>query len=151
MRLPAVVMFPRLFGWIRLRALLRMLLLSQVGLVVWCALRHTPTWDEPGHLVAGISHWEFGTFDLMRVNPPLVRMVGTVPLLFANPAKEWSRYDASVGARSERWIRTDFIRANGRRDNVRNDAHIAAVALGLVGMKCVDSNPTRTKGLPWVL
>ena len=40
------------------------------------------------------------------------------------------------------------VQAWGQAGNVRNDAHIAAVALGLVGMKCVISNPTRTKGLP---
>lgn len=51
----------------------------------------------------------------MRVNPPLVRMVATVPVLLAAPKKDWSHYDASVGARSERSIRGDFIAANGER------------------------------------
>lgn len=44
------------------------------------------TWDEVGHLAAGWSHLQFGTFSLYRVNPPLVRMVaclttrGSIPL-----------------------------------------------------------------------
>ena len=85
------------------------------ALLSWSATRHSPVWEEPGHLVAGISHWQFGRFDLMRVNPPLVRLVGAVPVLFGAPKIDWSRYDASVGARSERSIREDFIVANGER------------------------------------
>ena len=37
----------------------------------------SPTWDEFGHLIAGVSHWKFGRFDLYPVNPPLVRMAAT--------------------------------------------------------------------------
>jgi hypothetical protein len=92
-----------------------LLVFVHVGLVAWGASRHSPTWDEPGHLVAGIGHWQFGTYDLMRVNPPLVRMVATVPVLVAGPKSDWSSYDASVGVRSDRLIRRDFIEINGRR------------------------------------
>ena len=52
---------------------------------------------------------------MYRVNPPLVRMVATTPVLFARPKNDWSGYDASVGARSERSIRGDFIETNGER------------------------------------
>jgi hypothetical protein len=39
----------------------------------------SPTLDEPAHLVSGISHWRSGDFSLYRVNPPLVRLVATIP------------------------------------------------------------------------
>jgi hypothetical protein len=59
------------------------------GLLAWGAWIHSPGWDEWGHLPAGISHWHLGQFDLYRVNPPLVRMVAAVPVLFCGPDIEW--------------------------------------------------------------
>ncbi len=41
---------------------------------------HSPGWDEIGHMAAGISHWQQGNTDLYRVNPPLVRLIATIPL-----------------------------------------------------------------------
>lgn len=98
-----------------IRLLAAAMLAVHAGLLGWGALRHSPGWDEPGHLVAGISHWQFGTWDLYRVNPPLVRMVAAVPVILAKAKTDWSRYDASVGARSERSIRHDFISENAER------------------------------------
>lgn len=85
------------------------------SLASWCATRNSPVWDEPGHLVAGISHWQFGRFDLMRVNPPLVRLAASLPVMFAGAKSDWSMYDYRVGMRSERAIRRDFIRINGQQ------------------------------------
>ena len=90
-------------------------LIVQLGLTAWSAAHHSPTWDEPGHLVAGISHWEFGTFDLYRVNPPLVRLVAGGVACLLQPASNWRCYDATPGVRSERAIRRDFIADNGER------------------------------------
>ena len=81
------------------------LVLIHAGLLAWGAARHSPAWDEPGHLVAGISHWQFGTFDLMRVNPPLVRAVAAVPVLVAMPVTNWRGYEDGVGVRPERSAR----------------------------------------------
>jgi 4-amino-4-deoxy-L-arabinose transferase-like glycosyltransferase len=89
--------------------------LLQASLLAWGGAQHSPTWDEPGHLLAGISHWRFGTFDLYRVNPPLVRLVACAPAMFGDVRTDWSRYDASPGERSERNIRRDFFAANGLR------------------------------------
>lgn len=52
----------------------------------------SPTIDEPAHLASGIRHWKQGRFDLYRVNPPLVRMIGAVPVLAAGvtaETKDW--------------------------------------------------------------
>lgn len=49
------------------------LLAIHTGLLAYSAYVHSPTLNEPGHLVAGLSHWKFGRFELYRVNPPLVR------------------------------------------------------------------------------
>jgi len=90
-------------------------MLTHAAWLAWSASENSPTWDEPGHLVAGIGHWRFGRFDLMRVNPPLVRLAGSLPLLFARADYDWSRYDGSVGARSERNIRKTFVELNRQR------------------------------------
>ena len=76
---------------------------------------HSPVIGEIGHLAAGISHWRSGRFDLYRVNPPLVRMVATLPILFMDPSVDWSRYDADPLARSETAVGIDFSKANGTR------------------------------------
>ena len=38
--------------------LLPALLLGNAGLLAWSAYRHSPTYSEPAHLAAGISHWQ---------------------------------------------------------------------------------------------
>ncbi len=65
------------------------------GLVLHGAWVHSPGWDEIGHLPAGLSHWTYGDFRLYRVNPPLVRMVATVPLLIRPPEIDWQDAFAS--------------------------------------------------------
>lgn len=85
------------------------------ALLAWSAIRHSPTFDEPSHMLAGIRAWQFGTFEIQRVNPPLVRMLATLPVLFARPATDWSHYRNAPGVRPEFLVREDFIRANGRR------------------------------------
>lgn len=56
-----------------------------VSLVAWCAVRYGFAWTEPGLLAAGILDWQHGTFDVYRVNPPAVRMWGTLPVLTLDP------------------------------------------------------------------
>ena len=65
------------------RFALALILVAQTGLLGWSATRHSPSIDEVGHLAAGLHHWKYGTFDLYRVNPPLVRLVATAPLAAA--------------------------------------------------------------------
>src|SRR6202158_4789086 len=91
------------------------LLLTHAGLLAYAATKHSPTIDEVGHLPAGISHWQFGRFDLYRVNPPLVRMVAALPLLFQRPEIAWSKYTDAPGARPEFAIGRDLISTNGER------------------------------------
>jgi 4-amino-4-deoxy-L-arabinose transferase-like glycosyltransferase len=91
------------------------LLLIHAGLLAYGAAVHSPAIDEVGHMAAGLSHWQLGNFDLYHVNPPLVRSVAAVPVLFAAPKYDWSQYSDAPGARSEFAIGRDFISANGER------------------------------------
>ena len=84
-------------------------------LLAWGASRHSPAFCEAAHLPAGLSHWKFGRFELYRVNPPLVRMVAALPVLFTTPRTDWTHVRDMPGARPEFLIGEAFISANGTR------------------------------------
>lgn len=100
----------RVTGWI-----VAALLLTHAGLLAYSATRHSPTLNEPGHLVAGLSHWKFGRFELYRVNPPLVRMVAALPVMAVGYEEDWSGFYEKPGARPVFGMGADFIKANGER------------------------------------
>lgn len=89
------------------------LLLTHAVLIAYGAARHSPTLNEPGHLVAGISHWKFQRFELYRVNPPLVRMVAAIPTFFMDIETDWEHFFEQPGARPVFQLGSDFILANG--------------------------------------
>jgi len=91
------------------------LLAIHTGLLAYSAYVHSPTLNEPGHLVAGLSHWEFGRFELYRVNPPLVRMVAALPVMAVGYEEDWSGFNDEAGARPVFRMGIDFVRANGER------------------------------------
>ncbi len=74
------------------RSLLLLILLIHIVMLMWSAYRNAPTFNEPAHLVSGISHLQFHRFDLYRVNPPLIRSVAVIPLRGATYQTEWSRF-----------------------------------------------------------
>src|SRR4051794_9405016 len=91
------------------------IVLVHLALCVWGACRHSPTVDEPAYLCSGISHWEFGRFDLCRVSPPLVRLVAAWPVMLASPKLDWHNYIDAPGVRGEHAVGHDFVIANGDR------------------------------------
>jgi hypothetical protein len=92
-----------------------LLLAIHAGLLTYSATRHSPTMLEPALLASGLSHWEFGRFELYRVNPPLVRMIAAIPVIAAGYESDWSGFYESPGARPEFSMGADFIAANGER------------------------------------
>ncbi|TWT41354.1 ArnT family glycosyltransferase [Botrimarina hoheduenensis] len=91
------------------------LLVVHSGLLMYSAYVHSPTLNEPAHLVAGLSHWKFGRFELYRVNPPLVRMVAALPVIAAGYEGDWSGFYEGPGARPVFGMGEDFVAANGER------------------------------------
>lgn len=91
------------------------LLLMHTGLLMYSAYVHSPTLNEPGHLVAGLSHWKFGRFELYRVNPPLVRMVAALPVMAVGYEEDWTGFYEGPGARPVFGMGEDFVAANGPR------------------------------------
>ncbi len=91
------------------------LLTMHTLLLAYSAYVHSPTLNEPGHLVAGLSHWRFGRFELYRVNPPLVKMVAALPVMAVGYEEDWSSFYEGPGARPEMAMGEDFVAANGER------------------------------------
>lgn len=89
------------------------LLGAHAGLLFYGACVHSPTLNEPAHLVAGISYWRFGRFDLYKVNPPLVRLLSAIPVLLSGSAMDWHHIDEGPLARPEFVLGEDFVAANG--------------------------------------
>jgi hypothetical protein len=95
---------------------------------------YSPTIDEVAHLPAGLSHWRFAKFDLYRVNPPLVRSVAAVPLLFAEFTEDWTGYTRRKTERCEFRIGRRFVLINGG-DSVRlyRYARLACIPFSIMG------------------
>ncbi len=91
------------------------LLVIHTGLLGYSAYVHSPTLNEPGHLVAGLSHWKFGRFDVYKVNPPLVKMVAALPVMAVGYHEDWSGFYEGPGARPEMGMGEKFVAANGER------------------------------------
>ena len=53
----------------------------QMCLIIFAARVHSPCVDEAAHLAAGMSHWRLGGFQLYAVNPPIVRLAASLPVL----------------------------------------------------------------------
>jgi hypothetical protein len=47
--------------------------------------QHNLLVDEGGHVLAGLITWECGRVDVYPVNPPLIKVLASLPLALANP------------------------------------------------------------------
>ncbi len=101
------------------------------------SLRHNfVTVDEVGHLAAGVSHWDTGTYGAYRVNPPLPRMLAVLPVLAARPERDYHqlRLVNVPGERAEWMVGSDFLAANeGRYFDLVCLGRLAGVAWSLAG------------------
>jgi 4-amino-4-deoxy-L-arabinose transferase-like glycosyltransferase len=70
--------------------------LLQFGLAANSLVQENPTVDEVVHLPAGLTYWQKGTFKVYHHNPPLVKMLAALPVLFAGA-------DTGSFYRSESW------------------------------------------------
>ncbi len=95
---------------------LLLILAGQTLLLAHSASRHSPTWDEVGHLGAGLSHWEFGEFSQYAVNPPLVRTVAAMPVyFFLDPVLDWQDMSQVTRMRTEVHVGRRLINNNPDR------------------------------------
>lgn len=91
------------------------LLVVHALLLIHLATIHSPTLNEPAHLVAGLSHWLTGDFYLYPVNPPLVRMVAALPTHLIGYEADWSSYSRNPEFQPVFRMGEDFVHANQQR------------------------------------
>lgn len=96
-------------------AMVTLLLAAHAALVGYSATLHSPTLNEPGHLVAGLAQWTFGRFEVYRVNPPLVHYAAALPVMLAGYRPAWDGFYEAPGARPETTMGNAFLDANGPR------------------------------------
>lgn len=108
------------------------ILAVHTGLLAYSSLVQAPSVDEVGHMAAGVSHWSFGNVTLFRVNPPLTRLIATLPVVAASPNKDWHRASTDLTIRSEWVVGQDFIIAN-RAMHFFAMARWACIPLSLLG------------------
>jgi len=117
-----------------IRWLLAIGLAAHIAMIMWSAWVHSPALDEVAHLPAGISYWEFRDVSLYCVNPPLVKMIAALPVVWMEPELNWSEYRGNDGDRPEFEIGRDFIRNNpGRIQSFYFVARCALMPFTLVG------------------
>ena len=110
------------------------LLALQAALLSWGAFSYSPTWDEPAHVVSGVAYWTHGDFSIFRVNPPLTRLVGALPVIAAGAKTEWARLDHDRERRPEMILALDFVGANGEEIfRLVTLARLAIIPLVLLG------------------
>ncbi len=111
-----------------------LMLTIQGTLLARIAVYQAPVEDEIAHLPAGLSHWRYGNFTLYRVNPPLMRMLVSAPLLLASPQENWDYLTEEPYARPEFGVGQKFLLLNGANSlwyfRVARWAQIGIVLLG---------------------
>jgi hypothetical protein len=99
-------------GKVVMRRLVFLLLFLHAVMLGWSAFHHSPLVDEPAHLASGLSHWQRFSFDLYRVNPPLVRSVAAIAVLLLPHQTDWKSYSDNPYKRAEFQVGTDFKNCN---------------------------------------
>ena len=69
----------RKLGWAICAALLAL-----HGMIAFTVIRqHNLTVDEGGHILSGLITWKYGRVDVYPVNPPLAKLIVSLPLTLA--------------------------------------------------------------------
>src|SRR5216683_7297135 len=61
------------------------LLCIHAGLAITSLRQHSLTVDEGGHLVSGVLAVKRGMVNVYRVNPPLIKMIFSIPIVLSHP------------------------------------------------------------------
>lgn len=100
------------------RAVCLLLMGILTGCLGYSGVVHSPAIDEVGHLPSGIAHWHLNRFEPYAVNPHLVRMIASIPVLIMHPKVDWSPLagkDVRVSDRVEWKLSRRFVELNGAR------------------------------------
>jgi hypothetical protein len=89
------------------------ILSTHVILLAWSSYSHSPTVDEISHLISGIKHWRDGEFRYYPVNPPLVRLVATIPVMWNPGHVSDDELEPWVTSRPELSAGQEYLNNNG--------------------------------------
>ena len=110
------------------------LLTLHACLLAWSSLRNSVTFDEYAHLPAGLSYWQYGSFDVYDYTPPLPRLLGSWPALLAGahvpPVGPYLEMDPA----ERHWrYATEFMHENRARYHL----FFVLGRLGLIPVSCL--------------
>lgn len=91
------------------------LLAVHVALVARLGAGQSPNVDEPAHLAAGMAMWQYGSFDLYCVNPPLARAAATLPVLCMSHEELWGDFEGAPQPRPEFVLGAQFVESHPDR------------------------------------
>jgi hypothetical protein len=119
-------------------AALAFLLALHAFLAVTSLRRNSVTMDEFAHLPAGLSYWQQRNFALYHHNPPLVKMLAALPVLWSGPAVDyggsWARARADGIQPGHIDFGTEFMRTNpDRYFDLFNRGRSVIVLLSVLG------------------
>src|ERR1700721_748339 len=83
------------------RILPLIILTVYTGLLLISSRLQFPTRNEGAHVPAGLYYWHNGTFGLYNVNPPLWKMLATIPTILFDPILDGLKTPALPGERIE--------------------------------------------------
>ncbi len=119
------------------RAIVATVLAIHIILLLDAAWRNFVTVDEPALIAAGIAHWETGQYGVYRVNPPLPRMMATLPVYLEGNGSQASSKIAyeDVPAYRTEWELGDALAQARRADylGLVRMARLAGVFWSLLG------------------
>src|SRR5690349_23950408 len=129
-------MISRKSFWYRQRFALAVavLLIVHAALLTWSATRNSVTFDEFGHLPAGLSYWKHGRFDIYDYTPPLPRLLGSWPALLAGARTPGIEPYLAMTTQERHWLYGEkFL-----RENADSYHHIFVLGrLGLIPLSCL--------------
>ncbi len=115
--------------------LMVVLLAAQGSMLVVEARRDFVTIDEAGHLAAGLVQWRYGDWEYYAVNPPLLRLLYTLPAAGASASLDRISLEEAPEYRPEFWLAPRMAVLLGPRRYVEVLTHcrLLSTVLSLVG------------------
>ena len=111
------------------------LALLHTAFLVFAACRNAPVHDEGAHLVAALDHLQRGSFDMYRVNPPLVKYFVAIPLLMSDYENTLGPHDQRPGMRTAWKLGEKFFERNREKAfTLLLHARFACIPFSLVGL-----------------
>jgi glutamine amidotransferase-like uncharacterized protein/4-amino-4-deoxy-L-arabinose transferase-like glycosyltransferase len=89
-----------------------LVIVIHVIFLVLLSFKDSPTNIEIAHLPSGLSHWEHGTFYYFKQNPPLVRLIASLPVSLIPHKTNWQAFSEDKRLRCELAVGSDFLEVN---------------------------------------